>query len=144
MKIGLFTDGLMHLSFSAALEKASGMGIQAIEIGTGNFSPAPHCDVSELLTNRTARQNFLSSLAAHGLQLEALNCSGNPLHPNPQVSERAAHITRMTLELAGLLGVERVICMSGCPGAPGNGRYPNWVVAAWPEDFLELLEWQWS
>ena len=83
MKIGLFTDGLMHLSFEGALEKASAMGLQAVEIGTGNFSPAPHCDVSELLTNRTACQNFLSNLAAHGLHLEALNCSGNPLHPDP-------------------------------------------------------------
>ena len=36
MRIGLFTDGLMHLAFPAALEKASEMGIQAIEIGTGN------------------------------------------------------------------------------------------------------------
>jgi sugar phosphate isomerase/epimerase len=33
--------------------------------------------------------------------------------------------------------------MSGCPGTPDGGRYPNWVVASWPEDFLELLEWQW-
>jgi hypothetical protein len=24
-------------------------------------------------------------------------------------------VTRQTLQLAGLLGVERVVCMSGCP-----------------------------
>ena len=41
MKIGLFTDGLTHLSFEDALRKASQLGVQAIEIGTGNFSPAP-------------------------------------------------------------------------------------------------------
>jgi len=143
MRIGLFTDGLMHLAFPAALEKASEMGIQAIEIGTGNFSPAPHCDLPELLRNQAVRQNFLDSIGACHLQLEALNCSGNPLHPNPHVSEPAAQVTRMTIELAGLLGVEQIVCMSGCPGAPDGGRYPNWVVAGWPPDFLELLEWQW-
>ena len=49
MKIGLFTDGLMHLSFEDALRTAAELGVQAVEIGTGNFSPAPHCDLSRLM-----------------------------------------------------------------------------------------------
>jgi sugar phosphate isomerase/epimerase len=143
MKIGLFTDGLMHLSFEDALDTAARLGVEAIEIGTGNFSPAPHCDLSGLLESETARKTFLESIAARGLQLAAMNCSGNPLHPDPQVAQAAADLTRQTLRLAGLLGVDRVVCMSGCPGTPAGGRCPNWVVVTWPEDFLELLEWQW-
>jgi sugar phosphate isomerase/epimerase len=143
MKIGLFTDGLMHLSFEDALKTAAHLGVQAIEIGTGNFSSAPHCDLSGLLASEVSRRTFLDTVAAHGLHLAALNCSGNPLHPNEQVARHAAEVTRQTLQLAGLLGVERVVCMSGCPGTPAGGQYPNWVVATWPEDFLELLEWQW-
>jgi sugar phosphate isomerase/epimerase len=144
MRIGLFTDGLMHLPFRQALERASAMGVQAVEIGTGNFSPALHCDLPKLLGDPSARQDFLGSVAAYGLQLAALNCSGNPLHPNRELARGAVQVTRMTLELAGMLGVERVICMSGCPGTPDGGQYPNWVVATWPEEFLNLLEWQWS
>jgi sugar phosphate isomerase/epimerase len=46
MKIGLFTDGLMHLPFEQALAAASRLGVQVVEIGTGNFSPVPHCDLA--------------------------------------------------------------------------------------------------
>ncbi|PYT20179.1 MAG: hypothetical protein DMG57_43050 [Acidobacteria bacterium] len=143
MKIGLFTDGLMHLSFKEALAKVGDLGIQAVEIGTGNFSPAPHCDLNRLLDSSTARNEFVQAIQHHNLQLAALNCSGNPIHANDELAGKAADITRKTLRLAGELGVERIICMSGCPGTPEGGGYPNWVVASWPEDFLELLDWQW-
>jgi len=143
MKIGLFTDGLAHLPFAEALAKAASLGVQAVEIGTGNFSPSPHCDLNGLLAGAGARAEFLQTIERQQLQLAALNCSGNPVHPNQDLARQAAEVTRKTLRLAGLLGVERVVCMSGCPGTPDGGRYPNWVVASWPEDFLELLEWQW-
>jgi sugar phosphate isomerase/epimerase len=143
MKIGLFTDGLAHLSFAEALAKAASLGVLAVEIGTGNFSPSPHCDLNGLLGGADARAEFLQAIEKRHLQLASLNCSGNPVHPNQDLARRAAEVTRKTLRLAGLLGVERVVCMSGCPGTPDGGRYPNWVVASWPEDFLELLDWQW-
>src|SRR5215472_14033359 len=132
MKIGLFTDGLMHLSFADALAKSASLGLEAIEIGTGNFSPAPHCDLDRLLCDAGARTEFVKALEAHGLELAAFNCSGNPLHPDSNRAAQAADITRKTLHLAGALGVERVVCMSGCPGTPHGGPYPNWVVASWP------------
>jgi sugar phosphate isomerase/epimerase len=144
MEIGLFTDGLMHLSFDPALAASARMGVEAVEIGTGNFSPSPHCNLDCLLNDESARDAFLGTIRKHGLRLAALNCSGNPLHPNPAISSAVTDITHKTLRLAGLLGAETVVCMSGCPGTPEGGRYPNWVVAAWPEDFLELLEWQWN
>jgi len=143
MKIGLFTDGLAHLPFREALAKAAALGVATVEIGTGNFSPAPHCDLHALHGNSNARKDFLETIHSHRLQLASLNCSGNPLHPNQDLACRAAEVTRQTLQLAGMLGVERVVCMSGCPGTSEGGGYPNWVVASWPEDFLELLDWQW-
>jgi sugar phosphate isomerase/epimerase len=143
VKIGLFSDGFAHLSFGEALAKAHDLGIDAVEIGTGNFSPAPHCDLNRLLDNSTARDDFLKAIHVHDLQLAALNCSGNPIHPNDELAGRAVDVTRKTIRLAGALGVGRIVCMSGCPGSPQGGGYPNWVVASWPEDFLELLDWQW-
>jgi sugar phosphate isomerase/epimerase len=143
MKIGLFTDGLAQLPFEEVLAKSASLGVQAVEIGTGNFSPAPHCDLDRLLNDSGARQTFLKTIKSHGLQLAALNCSGNPIHPDPQRAQQAADITRKTIQLAGRLGVERIVCMTGCPGTPEDHRYPNWVAFSWPPDFLELLEWQW-
>ncbi|MGI8960677.1 MAG: hypothetical protein ACR2IV_13115 [Bryobacteraceae bacterium] len=88
VEIGLFTDGLMHLPFAAVLETAARLGVQAVEIGTGNFSPASHCDLDHLLRGANARAEFLDIIRRHELRLAALNCSGNPLHPNQKVSKR--------------------------------------------------------
>jgi sugar phosphate isomerase/epimerase len=33
---------------------------------------------------------------------------------------------------------------SGCPGAAENAKYPNWVTCSWPDDFSEILNWQWE
>jgi sugar phosphate isomerase/epimerase len=71
MRIGLFTDGLMHLSFEDALRTAVHFGVQAIEIGTGNFSPAPHCDLSRLLASEVSRTAFLDTISAHELQWQS-------------------------------------------------------------------------
>ena len=73
LKIGLFTDGLMHLGFAEALAKAASLGVQAIEIGTGNFSPAPHCDLNRLLSSSEARDEFLRAIHSCNLELAALN-----------------------------------------------------------------------
>ena len=97
MKIGFFTDGLMNLTFADALAKAAALGVQAVEIGTGNFSPATHCDLDRFLKSAPARKQFLDAIASHGLEFAALNCSGNPIHPNPDLASKAADVTRKTL-----------------------------------------------
>src|SRR5213593_4883183 len=97
MKIGLFSDGLMHLGFTDALAKAASLGVQAVEIGTGNFSPSPHCDLNGLLASAGARAEFLKAMERQRLQLAALNCSGNPVHPKQDLAQQAADVTRKTL-----------------------------------------------
>jgi sugar phosphate isomerase/epimerase len=38
-----------------------------------------------------------------------------------------------------------VVCaFAGCPGDGPDARRPNWVTCPWPEDFLEVLDWQWT
>ena len=82
MKIGLFTDSLTT-SFSEALDWVVEHGIEAVEIGTGNFSPAAHCNLDELLQSEEARTAFRSEIESRGLVLSALNCNGNLLDPHP-------------------------------------------------------------
>ena len=48
------------------------------------------------------------------------------------------------MRLGAELGVETVITFAGCPGDSENSGRPNWVTCAWPPDFREVLEWQWS
>lgn len=57
--------------------------IEAVEIGTGNFSPAPHCAVEKLASDCAAWEAFLEAINKRGLILSVLNCNGNLLDPNP-------------------------------------------------------------
>jgi sugar phosphate isomerase/epimerase len=142
MRIGLVTDGLADLPFETVLRTAADLGIATLEFGCGNWSSAPHLDVDGLLRSAAARDTFLGQVRAHGLAISALNCSGNPLHPGA-LGEAHRLVTSKTLALAGLLGVSRVVMMSGCPGGPGDAN-ANWVTTAWPPEAARVLDWQWS
>src|ERR1700681_1182700 len=45
--IGVFDPVFSNLSLDAMIEKVSGMGLEAVEIGTGGYPGAPHCPVQE-------------------------------------------------------------------------------------------------
>ena len=51
---------------------------------------------------------------------------------------------RATVRLAELLEVPVVLAFSGCPGDSPTARFPNWVTFPWPDDYAEVLEWQWN
>lgn len=110
MRIGLFTDALADRPFEDMLEwlAAEVPSVHDIELGTGGYSQSPHCDRVELLRDEQARDDWLGTIGARGFHIAALNVSGNPLE-SPE-HDRAL---RETIELAGLLGVDRVVCMSG-------------------------------
>lgn len=46
----------LDMPFAAMLDFCVAQGVQAVEIGTGNWSGAPHIDLDELLGSETARQ----------------------------------------------------------------------------------------
>jgi sugar phosphate isomerase/epimerase len=144
MKLGIFTDGLMHLPFEKALDTIAALGIEAVEIGTGNFSPSPHANLAKLLQDDTSLTEFQNAITSRGLVISALNCSGNPLHPRAEKRDHDTQVTRDTIVLAERLGIDRIVLMTGCPGTPTSTDYPNWVTMSWPEDFVELLNWQWD
>ena len=106
--------------------------IQDLEIGVGGYSGAPHCDLDELLGNTRARRQWQAVLDHAGLKVSALNVSGNPLHPNPATARRHDGDLRKAIRLAALLGVDRVVAMSGCPGADASDRFaPNFSGGGW-------------
>jgi sugar phosphate isomerase/epimerase len=142
MKIGMITDSLGALSFEGLLDAAAGLGIEMLEFAGGNWSPAPHLALDRMLDSDTARREFVARLKDHGLAISALNCSGNPLHPGEH-GKRHDAVTRQTIKLAGLLGLERVVMMSGCPGGPGDAN-ANWVVTNWPAEMRAILDYQWN
>ena len=144
MKIGLFTDSLGEMSFETMLDWVVTEGIEAIEIGTGNFSPSPHCELNKLVDSEDYRTAFYDSITSRGLELAVLNCNGNLLDPHPDRQARAQSVFRKTVIAASKLGIDTVVTMSGCPGDLDGGVYPNCVTCTWQAEYIDLLERQWD
>jgi len=109
MRIGLFTDAFPERPLAEVLEWLATRlpSVRDLEIGTGGYSAAPHA----------------ADLAGLGgdFRLAALNVSGNPL----EVPEHDRAL-RETIDLAGTLGIDCVVCMSGGrPELSGGAWFPG-------------------
>lgn len=143
MKVGVFTVLMSDLPLQQVIQKLKGLGVDTIELGTGNYPGDAHCKLS-MLDNENELKEFKKMLDDNGITVSALSCHGEPLHPDPAVSGKAQEISRKTILLAEKLGVPVVIDFSGCPGDSDHAKYPNWVVSPWPPHYQELLAWQWE
>jgi len=144
MRFGLYTDALPALDRRGVLAWCADRGIEDVELGVGAWGPEPrrHLDLQALLAERSERDRLQSDLAEFGLRLACVNAAGNVLHPDP--AARADAQARLTgaLELAAALGVDRVVTMSGCPGAPGGSPIGIWAVWSSVADDEGLYAWQ--
>lgn len=142
MELGLYTDSVAHLSLEEALDLSARIGAAAIEIATGGQSSAPHLRLTELLADPPARRSFQGAVADRGLRIGALNCSAWPMHPVK--GPRDTQLIRDTIRLAGELGVDKIVTMSGNPGDGQGASTINWIWYPWPSDAVALLERQWA
>lgn len=142
MRIGVLTDSLGHLPLPEMLDAIASLGVEDLEFATGGWSESPHFDLDRMLDDERHRDRFLGQLRERGLRIDALNANGNPLHP--VVGAQMNTVVRRTVELAGLLGIDTVVVMSGLPaGAPGD-RATSWVTTSWPPETQEILKYQWN
>ena len=143
MKIGMNTDSLGTSSFEAVLDAAVELGLDCVEFATGNWSSAPHIDIDALLAKRHGARRVHRAVA----RARASRSARSPATATRCIPAAAAasmtQVIRKSIELAPLIGVDRVILMSGCPGAKGD-KHPNWITVAWPPETTEILEWQWN
>ncbi|MGV3488576.1 MAG: sugar phosphate isomerase/epimerase family protein [Tuberibacillus sp.] len=144
MKLGVFTVLFSDMNFDEMLDHVASKGIEAVELGTGGYPGDAHCKVDELLSDQSKQREFLQKISDRGLAISALSCHANPLHPQKPIAEAADELFTKTVQLASELGVPVVNTFSGCPGDHENAKYPNWPVTPWPNDFQEILKWQWE
>jgi len=144
MKIGVFAVLFAQRPLEDALDYIAQAGCQAVEIGTGGYPGNAHADAAALLADASARKRFQEAVSSRGLEISALSCHGNPLHPNAERAVTDDKSFRDTIQLAAEIGVDTVINFSGCPGDSDTATYPNWVTCPWPPDYLTILDWQWK
>jgi sugar phosphate isomerase/epimerase len=144
MKLGAYTACLHDHSLTEALDVLVDLGLDGVEVNAGGFIGTPHLPVTDLMASQLKRDDYLEEYARRGLTLTGLNANGNPLHPDPEVGPQHAEDLRRAIKLAGLLGVRRVVTMSGLPSAGPGATVPTWVVNPWDSGYLDVLEWQWN
>ncbi|MRG84801.1 sugar phosphate isomerase/epimerase family protein [Salinibacillus xinjiangensis] len=144
MKLGVFTVLFSDKKFEDMLDYVAAKGIEAVEIGTGGYPGDAHCKVDDLLDNEEKQKEFTNKIAEKGLIVSALSCHGNPLHPQKPIAKEADELFDKTVKLASQLGIPVVNTFSGCPGDHEEAKYPNWPVSPWPNDYQEVLKWQWE
>jgi sugar phosphate isomerase/epimerase len=148
MKIGILTALFHDQPIEKALDVIAEAGIQAVELGAGAYPGARHLNdvggVQTLIEDAGARKKLTQMLESRNLTISALSVHGNPLHPNVDIA-RPHHVDfRKAVLLAEKLDVPVVNGFSGCPAGPSGGDDPNWVTCAWPDEFREILAYQWD
>jgi len=144
MKLGVLTALFSDQPLEKVLEYLRDAGLEAIELGAGNFSPTTHCDPDILLNDDKEFTKFKKLIDNYGLEISSLSCHGNPVHPNQETARKNIEAQHKAILLAEKLGIGVVNGFSGCPGDCETSKYPNWVTCPWPPDFLKILEWQWE
>jgi len=116
-----------------------------VEMTAGGWSPCPHVKTEELLASSAALTAFRGELEKRGMEIVALNCSGNPLAPGALGEKHTASSYR-TVELAAKLGVKKIVMMSGLPGGGPDDKIPNWITStvSWPDYMPGVIDYQWN
>jgi sugar phosphate isomerase/epimerase len=144
LKIGVLTVLFGQRSLDKLLDYFCKIGVEAVELGVGNYPGSDHVPVKELLSSVKARSEFLARIKGSGIEISALSVHGNPLHPDKKLAKEHHLNWRNAIKLARLLKVEQVVTFSGCPGDSEKSTAPNWVTCPWPDDFQKILDWQWN
>jgi sugar phosphate isomerase/epimerase len=144
MKLGAYTACLHDRPLDEMLKILGELGLTSAEINTGGFIDAPHVPIDDIRASAGAREDYLGRFAEAGITLTGFNVNGNPLNPDPLVGPKHAADLHRTIEIAALLGVKRVVTMSGLPGGHRGCTTANWVVNPWDSQFLDALEYQWN
>jgi len=116
MKLGVMMALFGQQSLEEALEYVVNSGLEAIELGAGNYPGSPHLPVDKLLNSQVKLNDYKALIRDRGLEISALSCHGNPLHPDSKFAKANHETHRKAVKLARKLGVEVVINFSGCPG----------------------------
>ncbi len=144
MKLSVLANLYGAKSLDETLKILTGLGVHTVEIGAGGYPGKAHCNPAELLADSKKFDEFVATFKKYDVEICALAAHGNPLHPDKAIAKSYDKDFKEAVLLAEKLGIDTVITFSGCPGDHEGAKLPNWVTCAWPDDYVEILNWQWN
>jgi sugar phosphate isomerase/epimerase len=144
MKLGVFTVLFSQKNLDEMLDYVKAAGLDAVEIGTGGYPGNAHCELDTLLESESKRNEYLQKVTSRGLEISAFSCHGNPISPDSAFAAESHEALKKTIELAGKMKVPVVNCFSGTAGDHEGAKHPNWPVSPWPNEYGDILKWQWE
>ena len=144
MELCVMSPVLNSMGLEGAIKYLNSLGVNSMELGVGGYPGKELCDAADFLANPEKIDNLKQLLEKYNLKISALACHGNPIHPNKEIAKAFHDDFVAAMKLAVKLGVETIVGFSGCPGDCENSKNPNWVTCAWPNEYGEILEWQWN
>ncbi len=144
MKLCVLANLYGDKTLAETLDRLAGLGVEAAEIGAGGYPGKAQCDPAVLLADEKALEAFKAEFTRTGVELAAFACHGNPVHPDAAEAKRYHDDFVNAVLLAEKCGVDTIITFSGCPGGAPGDKMPNWATCAWPEEYLQVLDYQWN
>lgn len=86
----------------------------------------------------------MDTFRKYNVGISAISVHGNCVHPNKEVAKSFEEDFEAACILAGQIGIDRIITFSGCPGSDPDAKNPSWVTCAWPNEYLDELDYQWN
>lgn len=144
MKLCVLTVPYSEISLEETLKKLSAMGVQAVELGAGGYPGNAHLNAEELLETPSKIDDLLALTKKYNIEVAAIACHGNPVHPNKKEAKSYHDQFVNAVLVAEKMGVDTIVTFSGCPGDSESSKLPNWVTCPWPDDFSQILDYQWN
>ncbi|MBE7053284.1 MAG: sugar phosphate isomerase/epimerase [Ruminococcaceae bacterium] len=144
MKLSVFSPVFNGNTLEEALMFLNKHGVKSIEMGTGGFPGTKHVNPDDYLNDDKKVDELLSLLKKYDVEICALSCHGNAIHPDKEIARKFHEDFEKTCKLAKKLGIETIITFSGCPGGSKEDKTPNWITCPWPKDFSVSLDYQWN
>lgn len=144
MKLSVVNSACAGMSLEETLAYLSPLGVDSLEVGAGGYPGDCHLNTKEMIAHPEKAKEMLDLFKKYNMDIAAISCHGNPLHPNKEQAESFHNDFKNAILAAELLGVDTIVGFAGCPGDCETSQNPNWVTCAWPPEYLDIQKWQWE
>ncbi len=144
MKLSVVSGVLGGMSLDESLKYLKSIGVPQFELGVGGYPGTKHADAKVLVADKAKRDELVETFKKYDMEISALSVHGNCVHPNKEIAASFEADFEAACVLAGQIGVERIVTFSGCPGSDKKAQQPSWVTCAWPNEYREVLDYQWN